>query len=56
MIDFAQEAGRVGRDDEGGISCIFLPKKWKAVDVGLAGELLPDETKVMQRYLNNPRC
>jgi superfamily II DNA helicase RecQ len=55
-IDFAQEAGRAGRDDEGGISCIFLPKKWKAVDVGPAGELLPDETKVMQRYLDNPRC
>ena len=55
-IDFAQEAGRAGRDDKGGISCIFLPKKWKAVDVGPVGELLPDETKVIQRYLNNPRC
>ena len=55
-IDFAQEAGRAGRDDEGGISCIFLPKNWKAVDIGPAGELLPDEMKVMQRYLDNPRC
>ena len=27
IIDFTQEAGRVGRDDKGRISCIFLPKK-----------------------------
>jgi len=55
-IDFTQEAGRAGRDNKGGISCIFLPKNWKAVDVGPAGSLLPGETKVMQRYLDNPRC
>ena len=46
-IDFVQEAGRAGRDDEGGISCIFLLKNWKAVDIRPAGELLLDEIKVI---------
>ena len=55
IIDFVQEVGQVERDNKGGISCIFLLKKWKVVDIGLVGKLLLDKTKVMQRYLNNPR-
>ena len=46
-IDFMQKVGRAGRDNEGGISCIFLLKNWKVVDVRLVGKLLPDEIKVM---------
>ena len=56
MIDFIQKTGRAERNNKNRIFYIFLPKKWKVVDVGLVGELLLDKIKVIQRYLNNLWC
>lgn len=52
-IDFAQEAGRLGRDGDRGISLTYLPRRWELTEaVNPAGELLPKECKAMQQYLN----
>ncbi|KAF1980643.1 P-loop containing nucleoside triphosphate hydrolase protein [Aulographum hederae CBS 113979] len=56
VIDFAQNVGRAGRDREGGYSVVFLPIGWQAGYTKEGGDLLPENTKAMQRFLDKPRC
>ncbi len=55
-IDFTQEAGRLGWDRDGGIFLTYLPRRWEPAEaVDPAGELLPEECKAMQLYLDRPQ-
>jgi hypothetical protein len=56
MIDFAQETGRLGRDGQGGRSCILLPPRWKPQDQLPTGAIIPAEQKAMQAFMGQPRC
>ena len=56
IIDFAQDTGRAGRDGKGGLSVVFLPSSWQASYNKDGGELLPENTQAMQRFLDSPRC
>ena len=55
-IDFAQDTGRAGRDGKGGLSAIFLPPHWQASYNKEGGELLPENVRAIQLFLDNPRC
>ncbi|KAK3065169.1 hypothetical protein LTS18_007368 [Coniosporium uncinatum] len=55
-IDYAQDVGRVGRDGQGGLCAVFLPPRWQATYNREGGELLSENTKAMQRFLDSPRC
>lgn len=55
-VNFAQEVGRGGRDGGGSVSCVILPKNWKAKSRDVSGELLEADVMTMQRFLDSPRC
>jgi len=55
-IDYAQDVGRVGRDGQGGLCAVFLPPRWRPSYKEEGGEILPENTKAMQRFLDDPRC
>ena len=55
-IDFAQEAGRLGRDHQGGMSTVLLPTGWTRQDQLPTGGLISREQAAMQRFLAQPRC
>jgi len=55
-IDYAQDVGRVGRDGQGGLCVVFLPPRWRPGYKEEGGEILPENTKAMQRLLDDPRC
>ncbi|KUL81288.1 hypothetical protein ZTR_09156, partial [Talaromyces verruculosus] len=55
-IDFMQEAGRLGRDQQGGDSMILLPASWTAPSPSRPGQATPHEVQAMQTVLNQPRC
>jgi hypothetical protein len=55
-VGFAQEVGRGGRDGDGSISVVVLPRGWRAKTRDASGELLSRDAMAMQRYLDSPRC
>src|SRR5262249_15359039 len=46
-IDFAQEVGRGGRDGEGSVAFVFLPRGWRAKSRDASGELLCRDAMMM---------
>lgn len=55
-VDFAQEVGRGGRDGEGCLSYVMIPRGWRASSRRAGGELMAADELVMQTYIDSPRC
>lgn len=55
-MDFAQEVGRGGRDGQGCLSYVMIPRSWRASSRRVGGELMAGDELAMQRYLDSPRC
>jgi hypothetical protein len=57
MIDFAQEAGRAGRDRERAYSFVLLPHKWQVRTTGgLESDDLVRDRQAMECYLMGEQC
>ena len=46
-INFVQKIGQAEKDNKDNIFCMFLPKKWKMVDISPVGKLLLNKIKII---------
>jgi superfamily II DNA helicase RecQ len=56
LIDFTQESGRLGRDQQGGRSIILLRPHWKPVDYAGTGRPMSKDEQAMNAFLAQPDC
>jgi superfamily II DNA helicase RecQ len=56
MIDMIQETGRAGRDGKPATSVVFLDAQWESLDLTAYHSMIPEEEKVMNRYLSTSGC
>ncbi|EED17281.1 DNA helicase, putative [Talaromyces stipitatus ATCC 10500] len=56
LIDFTQEAGRLGRDQQGGRSIILLPPSWSVSKSSRPGHAISSDVQAMHAVLDQPDC
>ncbi|EED11930.1 DNA helicase hus2, putative [Talaromyces stipitatus ATCC 10500] len=56
LIEFTQEVGRLGRDQQGGRSITLLPPSWSITKSSRPGHMISSDVQAMHAVLDQPNC